>query len=234
MLLNERGEVERSFSYDYCFWSHDGFIKTEEGLFIPDSPKSKYADQQRVYDLMGRQILTNALEGYNCCLFAYGQTGSGKSYSIFGYGPNKGIVPIICNEMFNGKHLVNDDKRQFTVRISMLEIYNEKIQDLLIAVSRRPKGGLNVRENPKVGVYVEGLSKYSVTSYIEIEEIIAAGNKNKTLGATLMNATSSRAHTIIVLEVVQKEETAIKTTEKTSVLNLVDLAGSEKVAKTEA
>ena len=62
---------------------------------------SKYADQNQVYERIGKSILDNAWEGYHCCLFAYGQTGSGKSYSMIGYGPNKGIVPITCNEIFN-------------------------------------------------------------------------------------------------------------------------------------
>lgn len=234
MLLNEKSEVERTFSYDYCFWSHDGFRTLPDGYNEPEAPGSNYADQKKVYELMGRELMNNALQGYNCCLFAYGQTGSGKSYSIFGYGANKGIVPIICDELLNGKTLANTDKFTFQLMISMLEIYNEKIQDLLVPVAKRPKGGLNVREHPRVGVYVEELTKYTVKSYREIEEIINNGNKNKTLGATLMNATSSRAHTIITLELVQREAGAIKTTEKISVVNLVDLAGSEKVAKTDA
>ena len=234
MLLNEKGDVERTFSYDYCFWSHSGFRTLSDGYNEPDSRLSPYADQKLVYEQMGRDLLKNALEGYNCCLFAYGQTGSGKSYSIFGYGANKGIVPIICDEILNGQTLVNTDKFSFQVMISMLEIYNEKIQDLLIPINKRPKGGLTVREHPRVGVYVEDLSKYTVKTYKEIDEIINNGNKNKTLGATLMNATSSRAHTIIILELVQREAGPARTTEKTSVVNLVDLAGSEKVAKTDA
>lgn len=234
MLLNEKSEIDRTFSYDYCFWSHDGFKTLSDGYNEPASASSPYADQHKVYELMGRELLGNALQGYNCCLFAYGQTGSGKSYSIFGYGANKGIVPIICDEILNGKTLVNTEKNSFQLMISMLEIYNEKIQDLLIPINKRPKGGLTVREHPRVGVYVEDLTKYTVKNYKEIEEIINNGNKNKTLGATLMNATSSRAHTIITLELIQRETGAIKTTEKISVVNLVDLAGSEKVAKTDA
>lgn len=62
--------------------------------------QGKYADQQEVYECLGRQVLDNAWEGYHCCLFAYGQTGSGKSYSMVGYGANKGIVPIACDEIF--------------------------------------------------------------------------------------------------------------------------------------
>ena len=71
---------ERPFTFDYSFWSHDGFKVDDNGIFVPTSPK--YADQNVVYEALGKQVLDNAWEGYNCCLFAYGQTGSGKSYSM--------------------------------------------------------------------------------------------------------------------------------------------------------
>lgn len=96
---------------------------------------------------MGREILDNAWEGYHCCLFAYGQTGSGKSYSMVGYGTNKGIVPISCEEIFNRIKQATSDTKQFEVLVSMLEIYNEKIQDLLLPINKRPSGGLKVRES---------------------------------------------------------------------------------------
>lgn len=70
-------------------------------------------------------------EGYNCCLFAYGQTGSGKSYSMIGYGANKGLIPIVCNSIFEKINNNSDGNRSFEVKISMLEIYNEQVKDLL-------------------------------------------------------------------------------------------------------
>lgn len=234
ILKEGSSEIERTFTYDNCFWSHDEFETDERGYHYAPKGSRKYWDQERVYNVLGKDVLNNALNGYNCCLFAYGQTGSGKSYSIFGYGENKGIVPKICNQFLDGQTLVEDDKHSFSLSISMLEIYNEKIQDLLIPIAKRPKGGLKVRENNKLGVFVEDLTKREVQSYAEIEEVIELGNKHKTLGATLMNATSSRAHTIITLELVQREVGVIKTTQKDSVIHLVDLAGSEKVAKTDA
>ena len=234
MLMDEEGNVARKYDFDYAIWSHDGFVTDENGYFSKDSPLSKYWDQEKVYKELGHELLLNASRGYHCCIFAYGQTGSGKSYSIFGYNANKGIVPIICDRMFDGSQLVKDDKNDFTVQISMLEIYNEKIQDLLIETKKRPKYGLKVHENPKLGVFVKGLSKVPVSSYKEIENVIETGNQNKTIGATLMNATSSRSHTIIRIEVHQKEKGLIKTIERFSCINLVDLAGSEKIAKTGA
>ena len=116
----------------------------------------------------------------------------------------------------------------------MLEIYNEKIQDLLIPLNSRPIGGLKVREHKKCGIYVEELTKYAVDSYEAIERKIEIGNTNRTIGATLMNASSSRAHTIISIEFKQKKEYDKKKIQKLSVINLVDLAGSEKVGKSGA
>ena len=234
ILLDEEDKEAKKYNFDYSVWSHDGFITDENGFFKPKDALSKYWDQTKVYNTMGNDLLENAVQGYHCCLFAYGQTGSGKSYSIFGYGPNKGIVPIMCDRLFDGSKLINDDKNQFSISISMLEIYNEKIQDLLVDVNKRPKFGLKVHENPKLGVFVKGLNKLPVNSYEEIENVIATGNKNKTIGSTLMNKTSSRSHTIIRMEIHQKEKGLIKTIEKFSCINLVDLAGSEKVSKTGA
>lgn len=96
---------------------------------------------------MGKEILDNAWEGYNCCLFAYGQTGSGKSYSMVGYGANKGIVPISCEEIFDRIKSNTITDKLFEVMVSMLEIYNEKVQDLLIPINKRPSSGLKVRES---------------------------------------------------------------------------------------
>ena len=92
--------------------------------------------------------MNDAWEGFNCCLFAYGQTGSGKSYSMLGYGPNKGIVPRVCEEIFRRMCACQeeeDNNTMFSVTISMIEIYNEKVQDLLIPSSKRPLGGLEIR-----------------------------------------------------------------------------------------
>lgn len=214
----------RDFVFDYSFWSHDGFSINSEGLYVPQD--DRYADQAKVFAYVGEEVLANALDGYHCCLFAYGQTGSGKSYSMLGYGPNRGIVPVTCEKLFDKK----DKTQDFSLYFSMLEIYNEKIQDLLISPSKRSQGGLKVREHKLKGVYVEGLSKHMVKDYQSIEKLMEVGNKNRTIGSTLMNACSSRAHTIISLEFKQ----IANKIEKLSIINLVDLAGSEKLSKTGA
>ena len=231
VLVSDSG-AKRQFTFDHSFWSHDGFKTLKDGTLAPAD--DRFADQKMVYDKVGKQILRNAIDGYHCCLFAYGQTGSGKSYSMIGYGINRGIVPIISEQLFVKAQELKSDKKSFGIRFSMLEIYNEKVQDLMMDIPKRPKGGLKIRESKKHGVFVDKLSKHVVTCYEEIEEKMSEGNQNRTIAATQMNSSSSRAHTIIAIEFTQKEIIYGNMTEKFSVINLVDLAGSEKVAKTGA
>ena len=120
------------------------------------------------------------------------------------------------------------------MNFGMMEIYNERVQDLLIEVAKRPPQGMRIRESQSLGFYPEGLKKVPVKSFEEIEARIEEGTSHRSIAATQMNATSSRAHTIIQIEFKQKIQTADKKIEKLSVMNLVDLAGSEKVGKTGA
>ena len=228
MIFDRESGKEKPYTFDYSFWSHDQFNTIEDGYMVKDSEDSIYADQQEVYEALGAQVLDNAWQGYHCCLFAYGQTGSGKSYSMVGYGANKGIVPIACDEIFKRIAQNKDKNLEYQVQFSMLEIYNEKVQDLLINSSQKPQGGLKVRESATGAVYVQGLSKHPVDSYEMIAQKTDEGYNNRSIGSTLMNQTSSRAHTIITIEFKQIIQEESRKTEKFSVINLVDLAGSEK------
>ncbi|ESO87895.1 hypothetical protein LOTGIDRAFT_127149 [Lottia gigantea] len=213
--------------------SHDGFKENNDGTFDAVSG-SKFASQRTVYNDLGKGVLNNAFEGYNCSLFAYGQTGSGKSYSMVGYGPNKGIVPIICDELFKEIASNTKDNKRFEVTFSMLEIYNEQVRDLL--AKDNPKGGLTVRQNAKLGMfYVEGLKNTPVGSYQEIEKRMEQGTAARTVASTNMNATSSRAHTVVTITFDQIIKDSIGSeTKKSSTINLVDLAGSERADSTGA
>ena len=237
-IWNKETGYEKEFNFDYSYWSHDGFTEDPaSGVLRKSSPSSIYADQQTVFNDLGVEVLDNAWNGYNVCLFAYGQTGSGKSYSIVGYGANKGIIPITCEEVFSRIKQPQTKKVDYQVEVSMLEIYNEQIQDLLTPPANREKGGLKVRENPKTGVYVEGLKKMTVNSYAEISAVLDKGNEHRTVGATQMNATSSRAHTVLTITFTQMfydESTGKPVNRKQSDINLVDLAGSERAGKTGA
>mmetsp|Transcript_86459 Transcript_86459/g.241963 ORF Transcript_86459/g.241963 Transcript_86459/m.241963 type:complete len:1156 (+) Transcript_86459:114-3581(+) len=228
----KKKEVRR-FTFDASFWSHDGFVEEPNGYFRA-AEGSHYADQQHVFNTFGTAVLDNAWAGYHCCLFAYGQTGAGKSYSMVGYGANRGIVPISCEEIFRRIESNTDPGLKYEVLVSMVEIYNEQVQDLLIAARLRPKKGLEIRESKQVGIYIDGVSKRAVASYKAIEAVVDEGTNNRSLGSTLMNATSSRAHTVLVIEFKQLSVAAGQTGCKVSLINLVDLAGSEKAGQTGA
>ncbi|KAF8817794.1 kinesin motor domain-containing protein [Cardiosporidium cionae] len=225
----------RTFSFDYSYWSHDGFEVEKNGYYSPVD--AKYADQQRVFEDLGQEVITNAWEGYNAALFAYGQTGSGKSYSMIGYEPNRGIVVRVCEELFRRIADKKNEHIQYQVIVSMLEIYNEQVQDLLISPSQRVPGGLKIRRSPTCGYIVQDITKHSVDSFQAIEQKMNEGTNNRTIGATQMNATSSRAHTLLNIafkQLIFDGATGKPVRQKTSDINLVDLAGSERTGATGA
>ncbi|XP_047677467.1 kinesin-like protein KIF28P [Tachysurus fulvidraco] len=219
-----RSQHRRTFSFHFTFWSHSGFMKNSEGLFVSEEDGGRYADQACVFAGVGQGILNNALQGYNATLLAYGQTGSGKSYSMMGFGANKGLVPNLCHSIFS---YITDtqDRCQCQVFFSMLEIYNEQVFDLL-SRSSRSAGGLRVREDQQRGFYVEGLRRVACDSAVQVEQLMEQGTRTRTTAATHLNANSSRSHMLIIIELKQIFSKECFT--KQSNINLVDLAGSER------
>ncbi|KAF7118250.1 hypothetical protein CNMCM5793_007656 [Aspergillus hiratsukae] len=218
-----KGAVEgpKAFAFDRSYWSFD-----------KNAPN--YAGQDNLFADLGVPLLDNAFGGYNNCIFAYGQTGSGKSYSMMGYGKEYGVIPRICQEMFQRISKMQEDKNlNCTVEVSYLEIYNERVRDLL---NPSNKGNLKVREHPSTGPYVEDLAKLAVRSFEEIDHLMDEGNKARTVAATNMNETSSRSHAVFTLTLTQKRHDAETSmdTEKVSRISLVDLAGSERANSTGA
>ncbi|XP_062964526.1 kinesin-like protein KIF1A isoform X1 [Cynocephalus volans] len=216
-------ETPKSFSFDYSYWSHT-------------SPEDiNYASQKQVYRDIGEEMLQHAFEGYNVCIFAYGQTGAGKSYTMMGKQEKdqQGIIPQLCEDLFSRINDTSNDNMSYSVEVSYMEIYCERVRDLL---NPKNKGNLRVREHPLLGPYVEDLSKLAVTSYNDIQDLMDSGNKARTVAATNMNETSSRSHAVFNIIFTQKRhdaETNI-TTEKVSKVSLVDLAGSERADSTGA
>ncbi|KAK4512760.1 Telomerase reverse transcriptase [Mucor velutinosus] len=210
----------KAFTFDRSYWSAD---KNDD----------QYADQELVYNDLGRELLDHAFDGYNCCIFAYGQTGSGKSYSMMGYGEDKGIIPRTCSELFERIADLTSDVLKFQVEVSYIEIYNEKVRDLL---NPGNKGNLKVREHPTIGPYVEDLSRLVVNSFEDIDHLMSEGNKARTVAATNMNETSSRSHAVFTLFLTSNrfEQVANLNTEKAARISLVDLAGSERANSTGA
>uniref|UniRef100_A0A8C4GT65 Kinesin family member 13A n=1 Tax=Dicentrarchus labrax TaxID=13489 RepID=A0A8C4GT65_DICLA len=190
--------------------------------------------QEVVFKCLGEGILENAFQGYNACIFAYGQTGSGKSFSMMGNGEQPGLIPRLCCSLFERVHREGNEGHTFKVEVSYMEIYNEKVRDLL-----DPKGSrqsLKVREHKVLGPYVDGLSQLAVTNFEDIEVLMSEGNKSRTVAATNMNEESSRSHAVFSIIVTQTlyDLQSGNSGEKVSKLSLVDLAGSERVSKTGA
>ncbi|XP_072416993.1 kinesin-like protein KIF13A isoform X7 [Chiloscyllium punctatum] len=210
------------FAFDHCFWSMD------------ETNKAKYAGQEVVFKCLGEGILENAFQGYNACIFAYGQTGSGKSFSMMGSVDVPGLIPRLCGALFGRVSKEESESHTFKVEVSYMEIYNEKVRDLL-----DPKGSrhtLKVREHKVLGPYVDGLSQLAVTCFEDIESLMSEGNKSRTVAATNMNEESSRSHAVfsIILTQTLNDLQSGTSGEKVSKLSLVDLAGSERVSKTGA
>jgi kinesin family protein 1 len=232
-ITNPETEETRTFTFDYSYWSHDEFEEEEDGLLIPIS--EKYADQRRIFDDLGSAVLTNANKGFNCSVLTYGQTGSGKSYTMAGRGANRGLVPHICDALFRQIEENLDPKLEFQVRISMLEVYNEKVRDLL---SRRNLvDGLKVRQHPKLGVQVVGLTEVAVGSCKDLDRRIEEGTQNRTIAVTRANAVSSRGHTVVTICLTKIEKDVKgpgRHKEQLSKITLVDLAGSDRLDGAEA
>ncbi|XP_064636553.1 kinesin-like protein KIF3A isoform X2 [Lineus longissimus] len=208
------GEPPKEFTFDVVF-GHD-------------------CKQVDVYNEIARPIVDFVLEGFNGTIFAYGQTGTGKTFTMEGIRsvPElRGIIPNSFAHVFGHIAKAEDDVR-FLVRVSYLEIYNEEVRDLL---GKDQTHRLEVKERPDVGVYVKDLSAFVVNNADDMDRIMTLGNKNRVVGSTNMNATSSRSHAIftVTIECGEKGPDG-KHHVRVGKLHLVDLAGSERQAKTGA
>ncbi|PGH00232.1 kinesin heavy chain [Blastomyces parvus] len=205
--------------------------KEAAGAFTFDRVFGMDSQQQDVFDFSIRSTVDDILNGYNGTVFAYGQTGAGKSYTMMGSDIDdevgKGIIPRIVEQMF-ASILASPGNIEYTVRVSYMEIYMERIRDLLVPQN----DNLPIHEEKSRGVYVKGLLEIYVSSVQEVYEVMRRGDAARAVAATNMNQESSRSHSIFVITITQKNvETG---SAKSGQLFLVDLAGSEKVGKTGA
>ncbi|XP_019318045.1 kinesin-like protein KIF16B isoform X2 [Panthera pardus] len=214
-------ERTKTFTYDFSFYS-------------ADTKSPDYVSQEMVFNTLGTDVVKSAFEGYNACVFAYGQTGSGKSYTMMGNSGDSGLIPRICEGLFSQiNETTRWDEASFRTEVSYLEIYNERVRDLLRRKSSKTFN-LRVREHPKEGPYVEDLSKHLVQNYGDVEELMDAGNINRTTAATGMNDVSSRSHAIFTIKFTQAKFDSEMPCETVSKIHLVDLAGSERADATGA
>ncbi|OWZ20020.1 Kinesin [Phytophthora megakarya] len=205
-----RGVSDASFTFDQVFGTQ--------------------SSQLHVYEATAKPLVESALRGYNCTCFVYGQTGSGKTFSMEGVPGDKdyeGIIPRVMSDIFGGIQNMQADL-EFIVRVSYVEIYMEKIRDLLKPSSTN----LNVRESRERGVWIAGATEICCASAEEMQSVMRLGGANRVISSTRMNNESSRSHSVFIITIEQRNTTTGSL--KGGKLFLVDLAGSEKVGKTHA
>ncbi|ETK87787.1 hypothetical protein F441_07975 [Phytophthora nicotianae CJ01A1] len=203
---------------------------SDDHTFTFDQVFGTKSSQLNVYEATAKPLVESALRGYNCTCFVYGQTGSGKTFSMEGVPGDKdyeGIIPRVMADIFDGIQNMQADL-EFIVRVSYIEIYMEKIRDLLKPTSTN----LNVRESRERGVWIAGATEVCCASAEEMQSVMRLGGANRVISSTRMNSESSRSHSVFIITIEQRN-TATGSM-KSGKLFLVDLAGSEKVGKTHA
>lgn len=224
---NESVPVVEFLSDDSCH------IETKDfsGTFTFDRVFDSESHQEQVFDYSLRQTVDDLMKGYNGTVLAYGQTGSGKSYTMMGPSiddpVSRGAIPRIVDMIFD-MILQSSSDIEYTVRVSYMEIYMERIKDLL----NTRNDNLPIHEDKARGVYVKGLTEEYVSSAEEVYEVMRQGGSSRAVASTNMNQESSRSHSIFAIVVTQKN--TLSGAQKSGQLFLVDLAGSEKVGKTGA
>ncbi|KAL7900057.1 kinesin motor domain-containing protein [Trichoderma sp. SZMC 28014] len=224
-LIAYRGKEGGDYYYDNVFTTHD--------------------NNARVYDHLAKRLVRRVMEGYHGTVFAYGQTGTGKTFSMQGTASSPGVIPLAITDIFS--YIRETPSREFLLRVSYLEIYNEKIQDLLSMASSNgaaPQEEIKLREDSKRGVYATPLKEEIVQSPTQLLRVIARGDQARRTASTQFNARSSRSHAVVQIIVESRERMpsggkdgdtkragVLPGGVRVSTLSLIDLAGSEKAAE---
>jgi len=204
--------------------------RSKDQTFGFDRVFDENTTQGDVYEATTRGLLDSVLDGYNATVFAYGATGCGKTHTITGTAQQPGIIFLTMQELFE-KIAERSDEKHTEVSLSYLEIYNETIRDLL-----EPGGckqGLMLREDANQTVSVAGLSSHHPKDVQQVMDMIVKGNEFRTISPTEANATSSRSHAVLQINVAQKDRNAdVNEPHTMATLSIIDLAGSERASVT--
>ncbi|KAB5536454.1 kinesin motor domain-containing protein [Coniochaeta sp. 2T2.1] len=226
-LIGYRGKEGGDYYYDNVFTTHD--------------------DNSRVYDHIAKRLVRRVMEGYHGTVFAYGMTGTGKTFSMQGTASSPGVIPLAITDIFS--YIRETPSREFLLRVSYLEIYNERIHDLLSmstapGAANAPQEEIKLREDSKRGVYASPLKEEIVQSPTQLLRVIARGDQARRTASTQFNARSSRSHAVVQIVVESRERIPGNPSGdskrsglppggvRVSTLSLIDLAGSEKAAET--
>ena len=214
-MLNAKDELSKNHS--------------KERQYAFDTVFDKDSGQVEIYNNTTKFLIDGIIEGYNATVFAYGATGAGKTYTMIGKEDDPGLMFITIKELFD---LVakSQSNKSYQIKVSFLEIYNETIRDLLIISNEI----LDLREDAEEGIHVAGLSVIDVDSPQEVMDLLFFGNANRTQEATNVNATSSRSHAVLEIQVQQKNKSEdVNEDINIGKLSMIDLAGSERAARTQ-
>ena len=199
-------------------------------MFAFDRVFDDNTTQSDVYEGTTRNLLDSVLDGYNATVFAYGATGCGKTHTITGTSQHPGIIFLTMQELFEKIGERSQDKST-ELTLSYLEIYNETIRDLLVPGGS--KAGLILREDSNQAVTVAGLSSHRPKDVQEVMDMIVQGNEYRTVSPTEANATSSRSHAVLQINIAQKDRNAdVNEPHTMATLSIIDLAGSERASVT--
>ncbi|GIL95338.1 hypothetical protein Vretimale_1382 [Volvox reticuliferus] len=204
--------------------------RTKDTKYVLDHVFGPDWTTEKIYEVTTQELIHKMVNGFNSTVFAYGQTSSGKTHTMRGTHDSPGIIPLAVTEAF--RLIEANESREYLIRVSYMEIYNEDINDLLAPENIK----LPIKEGP-YGPYVCGLREDIVISPEQVLELLTTGEANRHIGSTKMNEKSSRSHTIFRM-VVESRAVDAESDDAgavlVSALSLVDLAGSERVAKTGA
>jgi hypothetical protein len=250
----ENYSPKAQFEFDDSLWSVPSDYKMLHTYGDGSASKKEFASQVYVYELVARDSPEQAFNGINSTIMSYGQTGSGKTYTMMGkYDPfsvcggdgPEGIIPRVCHDVFQlveKKRALEMDKEEkdrleITVEVTFVEIYMEKVRDLLDrhAAARGEMREARIRVDPNSGPFVEDVTKYRVSNWAHCCKLLEQGSSQRTTAANVVHAQSSRSHAIFTLTILQsrkippKDKYSAATVEtKAGRINLVDLAGSER------
>ncbi|XP_056260484.1 centromere-associated protein E isoform X2 [Seriola aureovittata] len=242
LIAREESAASENAEPPQLFWKSDK--KSIHQIDDGNSTKSFSFDRvfiaeettNQLYQDIAKPLVVSTVEGYNGTIFAYGQTSSGKTFTMMGSDQTPGVIPLAVEDVF--QTIKNFPKKEFLLRVSYMEIYNETVTDLLVdSWKRRP---LEVRETINKNIYVADLTEEMVVSSAQALAWIRKGEKNRHYGKTKMNQRSSRSHTIFRMILESRERSDPASGENVdgailvSHLNLVDLAGSERASQTGA
>ncbi|XP_017565115.1 kinesin-like protein KIN-14E [Pygocentrus nattereri] len=217
-----------------CLDDYSVILETPRGPreFQFDRIFTTESNQDEVFQESSR-LIQSAIDGFNVCIFAYGQTGSGKTFTMVGDREHKnpGIIPRTFTRVFEIIQ-ENEMKFEFKVSASMLELYNDRLQDLFVSPAEALSKRIEIKKDKKGLVFAQGAETKEATSAGELFALFEQGCANRRIAATKMNVESSRSH--LIFSIMLESRNLTNGSVSFGKLNLVDLAGSERAAKTGA